>query len=67
MSLLLDSYRRNAAAAHLEAERATLPNVRARAIEAAARWSEMADKLEWVETPGRAKADAASEAREAAQ
>ena len=48
MSILLDSYRRNAEAARIEAERATLSNVRARAAEAAVRWSEMADRLEWV-------------------
>ena len=49
MSLLLDSYRKNAEAAVLEAERSNLPNVRARAIDVAARWTEMADDLEWVE------------------
>ena len=36
MSQLLDSYRKNAQAAQGEAERATLPNVRDRATEAAA-------------------------------
>ncbi len=49
MSQLLDSYRKNAEAARLEAERSTLPNVRARAIEVAAKWKAMADELEWVE------------------
>jgi hypothetical protein len=49
MSLLLDSYRRNAEAARAEAERAILPNVRARAVEVAARWTQMAEELEWVE------------------
>ena len=36
------------ASAHVETERSVLPNVRVRAAEAAARWSEMADRLEWV-------------------
>jgi len=67
MSLLLDSYRRNAAAAHQEAEQASLPNVRARAIDAAARWSELAEKLEWVEEQGRSRTNAALQAKEAAQ
>ena len=49
MSLLLDSYRKNAEAARLEAERSTLPNIRARAIEVAAKWKAMAEELEWVE------------------
>lgn len=49
MSILLDSYRRNAEAARIEAERATLPNVRARASAASARWTDMAEELEWVE------------------
>ena len=49
MSQLLDSYRKNAEAARLEAERSTLPNVRARAIEVAAKWNAMAEELEWVE------------------
>ena len=53
MSLLLDSYRKNAAAALIEAERSTLPNVRQRAALAAERWSEMAERLEWVEEQGR--------------
>ena len=65
MSLLLESYRRNAAAAHLEAERATLTNVRARFIEAAAIWSDLADKLQWVEEQSGIRLDAASRAREA--
>ena len=58
MSLLLDSYRKNAEAARVEAERATLPKVRARAIDVAARWTEMADQLAWVEREGRSRADA---------
>ncbi len=49
MTQLLESYRRNADAARIEAERATLPKVRARAVEVAARWTEMAEELEWVE------------------
>ena len=49
MSSLLDSYRKNAEAARIEAEGATLPNVRARAVEVAARWTEMAEQLKWVE------------------
>ena len=53
MSLLLDSYRKNAKAAQIEAQRSALPNVRARAIENVARWTEMADRLEWVEEQGR--------------
>ena len=63
MSQLLDSYRRNAAAARLDAERATLPNVRARALEAATRWLDLADRLEWVEE--RTANRLASRAREA--
>ena len=58
MSILLETYRKNAAAAELEAQRSTLPNVRAQAVEAASRWTEMADRLEWVETQGRARSDA---------
>jgi hypothetical protein len=58
MSLLLDSYRKNAEAARLEAERSNLPNVRVRAIEVAAKWTEMADQLAWVEREGRLRADA---------
>jgi hypothetical protein len=58
MSLLLDSYRKNAEAARLEAERSTLPNVRARAFDVAARWTEMADQLAWVEREGRLRVDA---------
>ena len=67
MSILLDSYRRNAEAARIEAERATLPNVRARAAEAAARWSEMADRLEWVEEQGRVRIDTTNLARDLAR
>lgn len=67
MSLLLDSYRRNAEAARTEAERASLPNVQARAIEATAIWLELAERLEWVETQGRIRMDAASQARERSQ
>ncbi|GAC1585555.1 MAG: hypothetical protein NVS3B5_19960 [Sphingomicrobium sp.] len=53
MSLLLDSYRRNAETCRIEAECSPLPNVRARAREAAVRWLEMAERLEWVEEQGR--------------
>jgi hypothetical protein len=53
MSFLLDSYRKNAEAARLEAERTDLPRVRARAIDVAARWTEMADQLERAERQGR--------------
>ena len=53
MSLLLDNYRKNAEAARVEAERATLPNVRARAAAVAARWTEMAQVLQGVEAKGR--------------
>ena len=67
MSYILDSYRRNAQAARIEAERASLPNVRARAAEAAARWSEMADRLEWVEEQGRHRIETAAHARAAAK
>ena len=67
MSNLLDSYRRNAVAALAEAEQATLPNVRTRAVDVAARWTEMADQLEWVEEQGRIRAEAASLARELAR
>ena len=67
MSSLLDSYRRNAEAARIEAERATLPNVRARAAQAVERWSDMADKLEWVEEQGRVRIDATNLARDLAR
>lgn len=51
MSHLLDTYRRNAAAAaaHREAERSHLPNTRQRFVEAAERWTGLADRLEVVE------------------
>lgn len=55
MSHSLDSYRKNAEAARLEAETTVLPNVRARAVEAAAKWTEMADRLERVEEQSRIK------------
>lgn len=58
MSILLDSYRRNAAASLIEAELAVLPNVRARAIDVAARWTEMGDRLEWIEEQGRLRSEA---------
>ena len=56
MSILLESYRKNAAASRIEAKQSTLPNVRQRAALAAERWSEMADRLEWVEEQGRLRA-----------
>lgn len=56
MSILLESYRKNAAASRVEAERSALPNVRQRAALAAERWSEMAERLEWVEEQGRLRA-----------
>ena len=59
MSALLESYRKNAEASLLEAERAALPNVRRRATEAASIWTGLADKLEWVETQSRLKTLAA--------
>lgn len=49
MSLLLDSYRRNAEAARRKAVTAPLANVRAQAAVAAERWTDMAERLEWVE------------------
>lgn len=45
MSPLLDSYRRNAEAARMAAERATLPNLRRRAETDADAWTQMADRL----------------------
>jgi hypothetical protein len=50
MSYLLESYRTNALAARAEAEQATLPNVRQRAIESAEVWERLAERLAWVET-----------------
>ena len=58
MSNQLDSFRYNAAAARTEAETATLPNVRAKAAEAALRWSELAKRLERVEEHTRQKREA---------
>jgi hypothetical protein len=55
MSLLLDSYRRNAEAARIEAQRANLANVRKRAADAADIWLALADRLEWVEQQQRAR------------
>lgn len=67
MSFLLNSYRRNADAARVQAATASLPNVRARAAQAAIRWHDLADKLDWVEEQGRIRIEAASKARGAAQ
>ena len=58
MSHNLDSYRRNAEAARSEAEKTKLPNVRAKSVEAAARWTELADRLERVEEQTRHKREA---------
>ena len=55
MSHLLESYRRNAEGARLEAERSALPNVRERAIKAAVTWTDLADRLQWVEDQQRAR------------
>ena len=54
MSLLLDSLRKNAVAAQLEATNSTLPKVRERAARSAATWEAMADRLERVEAMKRA-------------
>ena len=56
MSQLLDSYRRNAETARLDAERTTLPNVRARAEKAAETWTDLADRLKRVEDHQRERA-----------
>ncbi|GAC1577201.1 MAG: hypothetical protein NVS3B5_09200 [Sphingomicrobium sp.] len=40
------------------------PNVRARAIDVASRWTQMAEQLEWVEEQSQIRLDAASQARE---
>ena len=53
MSHLLDSYRSNALAARLEAERTNLPNVRQRAVDAAEVWERLFERLEWVEAQQR--------------
>lgn len=45
MSPLLESYRRNAEAARLAAEHATLPNIRQRAETDAEAWRKLADRL----------------------
>ena len=55
MSHLLDSYRRNAESARLEAERTTLPNVRERAAKAEATWTDLANRLQKVEDNQRAR------------
>ena len=64
MTQTCESCRENAEAALIEAERATLPNVRARSLEAAARWTEMADRLERVEKHSQVRMDAINQARE---
>jgi hypothetical protein len=67
MSFLLNSYRRNAEKARAEAATASLPNVRARAAQAAIKWQDMADNLEWVEEQGRHRIETAAQARAAAK
>ena len=59
-----ESCRKNAEAALVAAERATLPKVRARALESAAKWTAMADRLDWVEAESVIRLDAINEARE---
>ena len=49
MSQILDSYRSNALAARLEAERTNLPNVRQRALDAAEVWERLFERLQRVE------------------
>ena len=49
MSALLDSFRKNAEAAHAEAQTASLANVRERAARAAAVWEEMIQRQEGME------------------
>jgi hypothetical protein len=49
MSSLLESYRRNAEAARVEAELATLPNLRRRAEIDAEAWTTMVNRLERLE------------------
>ena len=49
MSSLLESYRRNAEAARLVAERSVLPNARQRAETDAETWTRLADRLERLE------------------
>ena len=50
MSELLESYRKNAEAARIAAELATLPNLRRRAEIDAEAWEQMADRQEQLET-----------------
>ena len=49
MSLLLDTYRKNAEADRAQAEASDLPNIRERLTRSAERWDEMVAKLERVE------------------
>jgi hypothetical protein len=53
MSLQLDSCRRNFEAARLEAEQASLPNLRLRAERAAEAWRVLAERLERAEAQRR--------------
>ncbi len=55
VSDLLDSYRRNAEAARIAAEQATLPNARLRAKIDQETWTKFADRLEWLEKRQREK------------
>ena len=55
MSLLLDTYRRNADAARAEARRTTLPNVRDRFTEAAEVSEALAERLASVESQTRGR------------
>ena len=55
MSLLLDSYRKNAEAARIAAEQATLPNARQRAKTDQEAWTKFADRLERLEKLQREK------------
>jgi hypothetical protein len=55
VSDLLDSYRRNAEAARIAAEQASLPNARMRAKTDQETWTKFADRLEWLEKRQREK------------
>lgn len=55
MSLLLDTYRRNAEAARVEALRTTLPNVRDRFTGATDVWDALAERLARVESQSRGR------------
>lgn len=57
VSDLLDSYRRNAEAARIAAEQASLPNARLRAETDQEAWTKFADRLEWLEKRQREKGE----------